>query len=331
MNYIVFTQDIPLERDWLNNKIPNCQNFETMFSGHWPSEIPTETSVDTIWEVPAEFKDNVESWPGKKIKSLFDLNHDQIDDRWCDSDDIIFDNCFTSGPVSKKALVLHLPRSGTKFLESILTNHCHYDRIIDRGPPSLMNYSMGNVWAIRTHHIPHNPNVVGDNGENYGKIDYDIIQDHQPDIFFVYRKNWWDWLTSMVILQHTGAFHYNTVPDLTLVPSILITEDSITKLQNMIKYAFNNLCQMRHKFKDLNFYIFEFSELIKNQTLTKHSKINYDKKSLIANYDEAKQLFDSKYLKNIELYEKRCVAHLTKMGAKMPTNFDNIGWQSSDS
>jgi len=325
MNYIVFTQDLPGEREWLKNQLPGCRNLETISSGLWLSSQPMDCSESLIWEVPTEHKADTTMWPGQKIKSLYNLNSLEQDDRWVDSDNILFDqSMFSVAPKSQKAMLFHMPRSGTMFLQSILQKKCSYELIVDRLGPDQATFPLRTIKLSREHSVPHNPNFVTESQQNFGQIDYDIMSAQAPDVFFVYRKNWWEWITSNIVMDYTGPFHYNNVPDLNKVPPLVITENHIRQLQNMMKYTFNNLCQMRIRFRKLNFYIFEFGDLIKNQALTEHSAIKYNKKSLFVNYDEMDALFKQKYADTFELYSRRCVGHLIKTGCRTLTNFDNF-------
>ena len=314
MNYIVFTQDIPGEREWLKEQFADCTFLETRDSGKWPKSYPVDLGQDCVWEVPPDMNDDTTHWPGQTVKSLFDINFKTITNRWTDSDRLLFGSYkFDRTYKSDKALVLHLPRSGTVFLQTVLTN-CGYDRITDWLPanPTVINHS-----------VPQLP----DNSESdleIGKIEYNFIIQQQPNIFFVYRKDWWEWIVSNIIGQKVGYFHYDTMPNLSNIPLLHITKKDIENLVDAVKYSFNNLCYMACTFRELNFYIFEYSDLIKNQSLTDHKKINYDKKSFFKNYDEMKEMFDHNYKNILNLWSERCLTHLADMQCKFPKNFNNL-------
>jgi hypothetical protein len=326
MNYIIFTQDIYGERKWLENQLPNCQNFETIHSKKWPSDRPVDLETNSIWEVPPDFTKNVSDWSGRKIKSLFDPTKLESTNRWLDADDLLFDpEYFSHGPRSNKALVLHVARSGTVLLETILQNHCKYEQISDwGGGPATSIKPGGLVETVRKHAWPYHPNYVSDNGQELGIAEYAIINNQQPDVFFLYRADWWGWITSTIIGNHKGYFHYNDMPDLSSTPLIEIRREDLDQSTTLIKYVFNNLCHMRTVFRNINFYVFEYGDLIKNQSLSDHRKIPYDKKLLFTNYDQMQKTFEEEYLETLNLYRDRFINHVTKMKCQTPTNFNNI-------
>jgi hypothetical protein len=312
MNYIVFTQDIPGERDWLKKKFAHCEFFESPGSGKWPGEHPISLAHDSVWEVPPDTTDDVSNWPGQTLKSLFNLDFDTVTNRWADSDNLLIDpDQFNRSNLSNKALVLHLPRSGTVFLQTILSNYCGYKQIVDWVP--------GKRDLPINHHVPHLPTT-----SDLGVVEHNLITQHQPDIFFVYRKDWWDWVISNLVGIKIGYFHYDNVPDLSNIPLLHITKNDIEELVEAVKYSFNNLCYLASKFRNLNFYILEYSELITHQSLTDHKKINYNKKELFENYDEMMEVFDRDFKDVLCTWSARCLNHLATMECKFPKTFNTI-------
>jgi hypothetical protein len=81
---------------------------------------------------------------------------------------------------------------------------------------------------------------------------------------------------------------------------------------------------MASRYRDLNFYIFEYSELIKHQSLTSHKRINYDKKAFFKNYDEIEEIFNQDYKNILCTWSARCINHLSKMQCKFPKTFNTI-------
>jgi hypothetical protein len=312
MNYIIFTQDIPGERNWLKKKFAGCEFLESHDSGKWPCEYPITLAQDSVWEVPPDVINDVSHWSGQTFKSLFNLDFDVVTNRWTDSDNLLVaPGQFNRNNLSDKALVLHLPRSGTVFLQTILSNFCGYERIVDWVP--------GGSGPRTNHEVPHLPTT-----SELGVVECDLITQYRPDIFFVYRKDWWEWVVSNLVGIKIGYFHYDTVPDLSNIPLLHITKNDIERLVRTVAYAFNNLCYLASRFRDLNFYVFEYSELITHQPLTDHKKINYNKKNLFENYNEMKEMFDQEYKDVLCTWSTRCLNHLAKMECKFPTTFNPI-------
>jgi hypothetical protein len=208
---------------------------------------------------------------------------------------------FTSQPKSKKAQVLHFQRSGTIFLESILYRKCNYDK--DRG------------WSPLADHA----RMGGDD-----RLLYSVIHQSQPDIFFCYRKNWWDWFVSLLIAYQFNYYHYFDNINWEKLPSFDITKEHMEQELKQFQATWNAMCHFRTLYPHLNFYIFEFSDLIQNQHLTEHKKMHYNKTKLIKNYDDAKALFDSIYLPRFDRCATNAISHLQTMNCKVLKNFDSL-------
>ena len=50
-NKIIFTQDVPGERGWLQRQFPAHKNFETSSSGKWTAEFPSISDQATLHEI----------------------------------------------------------------------------------------------------------------------------------------------------------------------------------------------------------------------------------------------------------------------------------------
>jgi hypothetical protein len=296
-NNIIFTQDVPGEREWLLTKFPGFKSLETEFGGQWPTEYPAESSESLIWEVPPDSKLDCNKIQGPTYRSVF--NSDSfIDYRWCHSDGLVSNVDFSSAPKSDTAWVLHFPRSGTVFLETILRSHGGYKTVLPH-PGRKKPYS--------------NPDVI-----------HETLQTHQPDVYINYRKDWWGFTTSLLISMQFGFYHYNTGPDWETLKPFDATIENLDQVEHIVKSIWNFLCSTRTIFPKLNFYLIEFDDLIKHQHLTKHTAIKYSKQSLIRNYEEVKNLFDTTYRQRFEQYQQRCVNHLKAMNCRVITNFDNF-------
>jgi hypothetical protein len=304
MNKIVFTQDVPGEREWLATQFPGYENLETEFSGKWPA-VPFAQNHNTLWEIPPDSTMDVSAVVCDKHKSLYQLDLDFISPKWCDSSHLLLNNLdFTSQPRAKKAQVLHFPRSGTVFLESILFRKCGYDK--DRG--------WNQVDPISDHA------AMGGNDQ----VLYNLLTKSQPDIFLCYRSDWWAWALSILISKNFDYWHYLDVVDWDQLPPFEVSARDFDYLVAEVRARWQALCHMRTQFPHFNFYIFEFSELIKNGHLTDHKAINYDKKKLIANYTQAETLFKSEYLSKFQVWEKNSIGHLQTMRCQITTSFDKF-------
>ena len=301
---IVFTQDLPGEREWLEQQFPDHTMYETEFSGKWPDK-PFNQSVPAVYEIPPDSLLNVSDLPIPKYKSLYKLDSKFVSPKWCQADQLLINNLnFAPQPKAKKAQVIHFARSGTVFLESILYQKCNY--IKDIG------------WNPKTPHSDHHQ-LGGDDS-----LFYNLIDNSRPDIFFCYRKNWWDWFVSLQIALQFDYYHYyNNVAWDQLAP-FEITSNHMEEQLNQITAGWNAICHFRTYYPNLNFYIFEFSDLIKHQSLTSHQKINYNKQRLISNYDSAKQMFEHEYVLKFDKCARNSLTHLQTMNCKIIKNFDGL-------
>lgn len=304
-NNIVFTQDLPGEREWLKTRFPDCKILETEFSGKWP-DPPFTQSYDAVYEISPDSNVDVSAIDTPKYKSLYQVNTDFISPKWYQSNRLLINNLkFESSPQSNMAQVIHFPRSGTVFLESILFNRCNYARSTSRN---------STLW-------PKHYMVGGGPGD---KDFYNLIHEVRPDIFFCYRKNWWEWFVSYHISIKFGAFHYNDNVDWNSLDPFEITLDHINDTIREITSSWNAMCHFRTIYPNLNFYIFEFSDLIQHQHLTSHTKINYNKKRLVKNYESVRKLFESTYNPQFEQWERNALSHLQTMNCKVLKNFDSL-------
>jgi hypothetical protein len=222
---------------------------------------------------------------------------------WGAHEDLNISKVFSTSTRSNYAQIFHFDRAGTVFLESILFNKLNYKE---------------NIY----HCIP-----FGSSNKNYGRVGKieelkESIKKNSPDIFINYRKDWWGWLTSVYLSDCFGTEHYDSGRNWNELDPIFLSEMALEHLSLGSKYQWNALCSSRIVWPHLNFYIIEFSDLIKHQNLSDHKQIPYDKRKLISNYDEAKNIFEEKYLPGIRIYEKRCINHLKEMKCQEIFNFN---------
>ena len=301
---IVFTQDLPGEREWLKRCFPGHEILETEFSGKWPIEPFTQT-FSAIYEIPPDSVMDVSAINVPKYKSLYRLDENFISPKWCQADGLLINGLkFGSVPKASIAQVLHFPRSGTVFLESILYTKCGYTR----------NKGWNSASPTSDHY------QLGGNDTLF----YEMIENVLPDIFFCYRKNWWEWCVSNCISKKYGYFHHYDSVNWDSFSSFEIAQDHIEDLVRETTAVWNAMCHFRTRYPNLNFYIFEYSELIKHQQLTSHQKINYDKKQLISNYSSAKDFFESKYQSQFDRWASNSLSHLQTMNCKVLNDFDSL-------
>lgn len=297
MNKIIYTQDVPGERNWISSQFPDFENLETEYSGKWSTNL-FSNKQNTIWEIPPDSMLDVSTIDCIKYKSLYQLDIDFISNRWCESEQLLIRNLkFDSQPRAEKAQVLTFYRTGTIFLESILYQIC--------------GYAKGGDLALLA-------------STDDSKMIYDLAKTSQPDIFLCYRSDWWEWIVSVLISEKFDYYHYDSDIDWQQLESFEILLQDFEHWANIARSNWQALCHFRTQFPNLNFYVFEFSTLVKNKHLTNHRSIKYDKKSLISNYSQAKTLFETQYLLKFQLWEKNCVRHLQTMNCQIATNFDKF-------
>jgi hypothetical protein len=294
LNKIIFTQDVPGEREWLDSQFPDYINFESEFSNKWSPGGISDQYTNAIWEIPPDSNLDVSSFKFEKIKSTF-LPDTFVNNNWCYADSMISNLIFESNVArASHAQILHFPRSGTRFLDSILYGPCCYQKTKHIGPSSIDK----------------------ENDESY-----QLIENLRPDIFINYRNDWWGFASSLIISEVYGYYHHDNKPDWSKLAPFKITQSHLDMVRHRARSIWNFLCGVRTKFTDLNFYIIEFSELIKHQVLTSHTKLKYNKNLLIENYDEAKKWFYDDYLEIMLTYQTNGLRHLTAMNCVTITDF----------
>ena len=300
-NLICFTQDIPGERNWINHQFPLYQNLETKSSGHW-DKINSSSEQNFILEIPycdPVDLDFVNRLSAKKIKTIYqrDINPQRLfyDQNWTNTEELLInDNIkFNSEDLQKQVdtyMMLTFSRCGTTFTESILREK--YQRF-------LPHYGLDtHPWAMAK-----------------------LCQDKNLLLCLLYRKDWWRWALSYMIGQEHGYHHYNSQIDWASLSCISLGQEQLDHLDTIVYGIFNFWCNLRVYCPQHHIKLFVFEDVIQhNQEKTKHTKISYDSTKLISNYEEAKELFESRYLGRWQAMEKNALAHL----AKMKVEFTNI-------
>jgi hypothetical protein len=304
-NKIIFTQDLPGEREWLHSLYPDFTILETVYSGKWPSVFPKDSDERLIWEIPPESTIDVTSLSCEKIKSLYTLDHKFIHSRWCDSNSLIVNNLqFSNRPKSSRVQVLTFNRCGTVFAESILYKKCGYTLATDKpydDAGSFHTFLGGNDLAL-----------------------YSTVRQTLPDIFLTYRSDWWGWASSLLIAHKFGYHHYNSDVSWETMDAITISPVELTILSAMARANWQALCHFRTIFPHLNFYILEFADIIQQSNRSDHKGIKYDKRKLIKNYDELQSTFNKDFLPQLKRWEENCVRHLIHMKCEKIRSLDNF-------
>lgn len=306
---IICTQDLPGEREWINSRYPGYKNLETEFSGHWPSEIPDSTVESVIWEIPPDSTINLSNLNNTKELSLFRPCNTFVDPRWCDTEYLLTDVKFLSNrPRSKYAQIITFARAGTRFLEQILYNHLEYTELSEHkflGTTDI-NQEVHNLCA-----------------------------EHSPDVFLIYRPDWWEWATSNFIAIRNRYFDTSTnkmwsphsISDINWESTQIFTvsNQELDQLPEAVKSNWNSFCHLRTQFPNLNFYVIDFFSLIQqSKYVNLDTKIKYNKTKLISNYQTLKYRFDLEHLDNLKKFEYNAVSHLKRMNCLSLESLLNI-------
>lgn len=293
MNKIIFTQDMPGERLWLKNKFLGYKSLETYASGLWPSKIPEYKDNNNLYEI--SYKDNEENleWLKldlPKVKSVYSINdYDCLfkSGFWSMSDSFISNLKFENTSYNNNFIILNLARSGTLFLQSIL---------IKKLKEFTFHKSIGNYYE--------NKDIV------------DQIKQNRLTVFFIYRNNAWDWCTSNVIAKKFGYYHYNNYPK-DLFKPMQINQTDIDSFIDMQISTWNFWCNLKCYVPDLNCYLIEYSNLIKEYGgKTLHKAMPYSKQNIITNYNNMHEIFLDKYKNIFDTIMKNGSNHLKNMNCK---------------
>lgn len=290
MNSIVFTQDLPGEREWLAKKFPGFVNLETINSQKWPTDYPLAGIDNHLYEIAVSDQfDNLKDCSMPKYKSIFSNSVDHlIKGKWWNiSDHVLHDLTFSNTLKSNNYIILNLPRSGTLFVKSLFDlKYTEYKQ-----HESIGLYEQ--LVSLAS-----------------------LIKEKQLTVVLVYRKNSWDWVTSNIISFRSNFYHYDSYRE-NLINNFNATVEEIDKMLEIQISTWNFWCNLKCAIPDLNCYLLEFSETIpKYQHLSNHIKIPYNKEKIILNYHELKDLFDVKYKEQFEETIVYGVRHLKQMGCK---------------
>ena len=289
---IVYTQDVPGEREWLSQQFPGFINLETVHSGLWSR---VDSSVDCLLEIPESddlsVRDVILNWQdAKTYTSIYQPGNVLSSCRWTESSFVVYNGDFSCGSGSETHYnCFTFTRAGTVFLESLFVKK--YKMVEDHS-------MIGNSTHLQQF--------------------YDTVTNASSVVVIPYRNNWWEWITSSVISEINQpinvALHYDSRIDFNNLRKVKLNESIIENYYNMAISSWEFICNLRSCLPHRKFYVLEFSDMIsKYQSATTHKKIPYDKKSLIEDYDRIKELFDLKFKEKFKTIELRAVNHLKQM------------------
>jgi hypothetical protein len=300
MNKLIFTQDIPGEREWIEQHFPDHINLETINSSKWGVEYCPGSKY--IYEI--SLSDNI--WPdipGEKIKSIFSNNNVNLlmqDKRWTITSDRIINFEFhrnSNVTHNNKFLAFTMGRSGTKFTEELLETQF----IKFATHKGLCDFE-GSLETVNK--LSQNPIII----------------------VLIYRKNWWEWLTSKFIANQIGYDNLNAQVDWTKVQPFNMTIDNLKHSYKISQDNWEFWCNLACSLPKHRIYLLEYSEIIGKYSnlVVKQKKMPYDKKQLISNYSEMKEIFINQYQQLFNRNQENCRQHLVAMGVETTLNSLNF-------
>jgi len=292
MNKLIFTQDIPGEREWINRHFSDHINLETTHSGKWESEYcPGSNHIyeislsDSIWP----------DIPGKKIKSIFsnnDVNLLMQDKRWTITSDRIINHQFHRNHIINQNnlfFTFTMHRSGTKLIEELLET-----RFVKLAPHQTVRDFKSNIKIIsELSNIP-------------------IV------ILMIYRKNWWDWLTSFFLASKTDIWYNESRVDWSTIGPFEMTLDDLDLLYKQNESAWEFWCNLACALPNHSLFLLEYSDIIEkySKLVANQKKAPYNKKQLISNYSEMEEIFINQYQQLFDRNQENCCQHLIAMGVE---------------
>lgn len=299
-NKIVFTQDVPGERGWLQSQFPGYLNLETSSSGKWPAEFPEPSNQKTLSEIAYSDHHDLAKLLNcdiPKIKSYYAGPADLVlnDNKyWVCADQFVSNVSYSDFTDKPKYWVLHIGRSGTMFIEALL----------DQYRTKLQHHQ-------------------GVGSQPFLLSLFKEAQEHpEAAIVFVYRPELWETFTSTIIAIHYG-YHHEDNFDWSTADPISVTVEDMLHFRDMVVSTLCFWCNLRSLLPTHSMLLLNGSDVIRQyKDRVTHSKVNYDKEYLISNYDEAKRQWNELFSKDMAKMLNNTIAHLEKMKCKQ--NLDQI-------
>jgi hypothetical protein len=296
MSNIIFTQDVPGEREWLNSKFQDKINLETWNWQSLYSQNPLEIrEVDNS----RKFQHDELMLAARKsntFKSLFSTP--SVGDKWwCYSKKLLTSDDWTEvNPLFGEYYhALTFGRVGTVFIENLFRKRFKM----------LMNHS-----------------VVG-SAEDSTLLVSELRKHQGIKIVMTYRRDWWGWITSLMIAKKYGYHHHTSSVAWDSLQPIAIDLSDLIKCRDQLISSWDFFCNIRCALPSNLFYLLEFQQMItKYQPYNSHQKIRYDKRELISNYDEAKSWYDEGFHEDFEFLSNNAISHLKTLNCLTDIDMD---------
>lgn len=298
-NKIIFTQDVLGEREWLRSTFPDYNNLETHSSGLWNVDFPDLSTENNLYEM--SFRDptnynQIENSSITKIKSFYTDDYSTVlfdNKNWVYSTSFVSTANYQPWEDKPKFWVLHLARTGTVFVESLLQKH----------------------------RIKHRRHVGAESDSQLISVYQECKNNPDINFVFVYRDAMWETFTSTVLAK-TNGYHHQTGFDWSSAAPVTITHDHMLDFYSVVVFTFNFWCNLRSMLPSHSFTVINGSEaFVKYRQFTNHGPVVYDKTKLITNYLDAKKqwyLFFDRRLQNIV---QNTISHLSKMHCKKDLDY----------
>jgi len=298
-NKIVFTQDTAGERNWLNSQFCNFTNLETNSSGKWETNFPKNGNNSQLYEIAYSDSHNLKKLLAcglDRVKSFYSNCPElAIKDNkyWVCANEFTSTATYASFEDKPKFWVMHIARSGTVFVETLLkkfrTAHCHHTGIHPNNEV-LLDY-----WQ----HAHSHPEVA---------------------LVLVYRPQLWEVLTSTVLAIQYG-YHHSDNFNWNLVKPIELTVKHMLHFESVLIRTLNFWCNLRSLLPSHSFLLLDGSKMISNYShLVEHNKVNYNKQQLISNYIHAQNQWYDQFDSTATEMLNNAIMHLSAMNCKQNLN-----------
>lgn len=298
-NKILFTHDTVGERDWLASKFTNYTNLETLSSGKWSENFPVSGRNSELYEIAYSECYNLRELlfcDLERTKVFFSQDPEiAIRDNkyWCCANDFISTATYTHFEDKPEFWAMHIARSGTVFVETLLKK-------------------------FRILHRPH----VGISSSDLVLLDYWRHAQAHPEValVLVYRPQLWEIFTSTMLAIHYGYHHGNNF-DWNLVKPIEITINDMLNFESMLVSTLNFWCNLRSLLPTHSFLLLDGNKMINSyHHLVNHDRVKYNKQQLISNYKQAQTQWYEQFATATTKMLNNTIAHLANMNCQQHLN-----------